>query len=793
MVYALRTADWKSHDRGVLLDGDCNSVRNANMWIHVYINVASTLLLGASSFAMQCFSAPTREQINKAHKKRIWLDIGVPSLRNVRFMRRKYVIMWYTLAATSLVLHLLFNSTIFSTLDARSYTAYTLRGGVLEVYNGSVYAKARYMTENTPYSDLILPSNPEKEEIQGLEYFKTTLTTEDLLTKEECISAFGKAFVSDRRMIILDLSNETIWFSTLAMPGTFNLNTLINASYAVNINGNSVPENCIPDPTWWMCGSAPECGSICNYGEKNDWTPFGFSAERCFSPRLPESCRLEISRGFAITVSVVGLIKALVVGIGAFSSRPPPLLTIGDAVSSFLEHPDPTTTGACFLQKRDLDACPPSWTIAPKFWMPRRKHRIQAISRRKTTLYLNLYLLVTVIILLVLVLGFHNIKGAKNFMSLVSPSLWGMSVQTLITGPVVSTDSLFNTAMLANIAQPILSCLYFLYNGALTSMCLAAEWDQFGANRKSLRVSGIPTGSQRCSYSLQLPFRFGIPLMAISGALHWLASQCIFMVSIIFVDQNKSAFILGYSVPAISSLLLLSLIMFAYAGSIASYPLKNGIPVVGSCSAAISAACHPESDGKNPSVCLPVMWGMLKQKGDTEIHCGFTNREVELPQQSMSYKVWATRTKECLKKFGLATYITDDRPYLPPLLNFSEYSTAFRMLFSKRLYEFYFHALKEPKPGSLEHGDFQARAQILSRMMYDAWEDIPDVKHYHAKETWEYLEKKFGEIPRSGRAPQTTSGPYKTSVSPDTCNGGSSNLRHWLEYVWNDAYSRAEQ
>src|ERR1700753_488837 len=91
----------------VLYTGHCSKVEKINTGIHVLINALSTLLLGASNFCMQCFSAPTRQEVDTAHKSRYWLDIGVLSIRNLRRINRKRVILWALLGATSLPLHLL--------------------------------------------------------------------------------------------------------------------------------------------------------------------------------------------------------------------------------------------------------------------------------------------------------------------------------------------------------------------------------------------------------------------------------------------------------------------------------------------------------------------------------------------------------------------------------------------------------------------------------------------------------------------------------------------------------------
>lgn len=72
----------------VLYDGDCERVRQLNTGIHFLINTLSTILLSSSNYSMQCLSAPTRKEIDEAHAKRIWLDIGVPSIRTCAAPRK---------------------------------------------------------------------------------------------------------------------------------------------------------------------------------------------------------------------------------------------------------------------------------------------------------------------------------------------------------------------------------------------------------------------------------------------------------------------------------------------------------------------------------------------------------------------------------------------------------------------------------------------------------------------------------------------------------------------------------
>jgi hypothetical protein len=61
-------------------------------------------------------------------------------------------------------------------------------------------------------------------------------------------------------------------------------------------------------------------------------------------------------------------------------------------------------------------------------------------------------------------------------------------------------------------------------------MLMAKEWSDFAHERKALRVT-TPSGGQRSTHYLQLPYGYALPLLAASAVLHWLTSQAIFLDS----------------------------------------------------------------------------------------------------------------------------------------------------------------------------------------------------------------------------------------------------------------------
>lgn len=98
-----------SNDHGNLtvLTGSCTTTARASTVANVVINILSTLLLGASNNAMQGLNAPTRSDIDRAHSRGFWLDVGTPSLRNLLFVDTRRTVAWLLLGLSSIPLHLL--------------------------------------------------------------------------------------------------------------------------------------------------------------------------------------------------------------------------------------------------------------------------------------------------------------------------------------------------------------------------------------------------------------------------------------------------------------------------------------------------------------------------------------------------------------------------------------------------------------------------------------------------------------------------------------------------------------
>jgi hypothetical protein len=240
---------------------------------------------------------------------------------------------------------------------------------------------------------------------------------------------------------------------------------------------------------------------------------------------------------------------------------------------------------------------------------------------------------------------------SRSLAGLASLGYGTIDPRTAVTG---LPDNLVLNAIIANSPQVILSMLYFSYNALFTAFLLSYEWISYAHKRKGLRVSRQPIGAQKTEYFLQLPYRFGIPLMLLSGTLHWLVSQGIFLVSIDFYDVfgrpgSYDAMLIssmmdvktcGYSPIAIISVVILGILMTTAIVAFGFVPYKGGSTLAGNCSLAISAACQldkrVDEDGAAAAVGR-LMWGVIGQSEDGVGHCSFSTKDVERPVKGEMY------------------------------------------------------------------------------------------------------------------------------------------------------------
>lgn len=197
-----------SEGNGDLYVGDCQVVNRQNMGIHVLINALSSLLLSASNYTMQCVSAPTRKECDKAHAKGDWLDIGVPGVRNLARISRRRRVLWALLAVSSIPIHLLYNSAIFKTIETNTPMIVLANEDYILGKNVSIEASKELIENFNLTSEIALRYGYNSSLAQWIQsdYLADPSTFEELSTVE-CISTYGVHYLSGYSDVVL-ITNE---------------------------------------------------------------------------------------------------------------------------------------------------------------------------------------------------------------------------------------------------------------------------------------------------------------------------------------------------------------------------------------------------------------------------------------------------------------------------------------------------------------------------------------------------------------------------------------------------------
>jgi len=393
----------------------------------------------------------------------------------------------------------------------------------------------------------------------------------------------------------------------------------------------------------------------------SQWELYNLPIDYCLAREVEPRCKLQFSRDILIAVIVCNLCKAAAMIATLLIQTEPALVTTGDAISSWLEYPDEATANRCLRSAHScvhtaVDKLPPAHDVGnDDDWSPVEFHGSKAprwhqtISRRRWATVLALC--TTTIAVAGSLLGIAHATLSKNGNDTFTAGGFGtITSETIVSTklPNTGTHGLLANVMIANMPQLIVSCLYLLYNGLFTSMCLAHEYSNYSIRRKPLRVTS-PRGHQRSTHWLHLPYIYSVPLLIASAILHWSISQSIFFAGIDVYkgpELQKSNFGLGYSVqPIILDIVLGSIMLFVLVG-MGFRKLQGKIPLANSNSFAIAAACHRPEEDKNAAL-KGVMWGEVQAGSDSEVgHCSFTSLEVTAPVEGKMYAGLRRRPRE---------------------------------------------------------------------------------------------------------------------------------------------------
>lgn len=370
---------------GLIHEGDCTTISNLNRYVHLLINFLSTGMLSASNYCMQLQAAPTRANVQKTHDQGKWMDIGVPSLRNLGYISGWRKFAWGLLALSSLPIHLLYNSAVFQSLTSFDYNVAVVKDSFVNGSSWDLATADENRSGDPGWNETRV--NPSGNYTQIIYDMQTAAMNGDYLYKNisDCFDIYNDYFTPQGNVLVL-VKNQSIQTQSSSSLLLYVGIMPRSDDWAKNMwaleNGTSrfilTPP---PEPvTTWFIGKPH------------------YEVDHCLvqQPALTsEICRFEYSPWIMYIVCSFNLVKAIVMSvIWATRKWQEPqrqgddsqiLYTLGDAISSFIRNPDMTTTGLCLATKHDFLSkrswrnrlvktktppakTPKTWTDSPTRW-----------------------------------------------------------------------------------------------------------------------------------------------------------------------------------------------------------------------------------------------------------------------------------------------------------------------------------------------------------------------------------------------------------------------------------------
>lgn len=152
-----------------------------------------------------------------------------------------------------------------------------------------------------------------------------------------CIKAYSTDFVSSRADVLLISSYE-------------NTNNSILGFKPTNFLGNDITGN--TRSAWIDYGlEKPKSKDTL---PPNKWVLRGYEVKHCLSQQVEEVCRVQFHVAIMVIVIICNFIKWTTMSVIWWQGRQVPLMTIGDAIASFLDDSDLTTKGRCLMDRDDF-------------------------------------------------------------------------------------------------------------------------------------------------------------------------------------------------------------------------------------------------------------------------------------------------------------------------------------------------------------------------------------------------------------------------------------------------------
>ncbi|KAL5889934.1 hypothetical protein ACKVWC_005155 [Pyricularia oryzae] len=593
-----------------IFNGSCTEASGVSYGLHALVNVLGLVGIAGANYVFQVLTSPTRAEVDAAHAKKQWLDIGIPSVRNLGRIAPMRSVLALVLVLVAVASQVIYNSLIFTSQAGVGYNL--------------VFVTESFLT-GAPFSNATSNNAGRLGRLDILSLQDQASRNQLVnMTAADCISRFSGNFDTEFSAALFvtrldDPSNSLVQTASPASAVRFGVNPVA----AKAVTADAAPIN--PD-----------------------------SVQFCLARRATtdsKTCTVVLNGSLLGLVVLLNLVTLVVTALVLFrtSRVSRPLVTLGDSLSSFLQVADETTQGSCLMSKTDV--LQKRWGLREiKYWVPTAQYWFQSASLPRWVFICSIWTVMTGLTASALAMNLSR----KNDSSADRPlTTLGVASATAVF-PLASDVPALGACLIAALPQLLLAVLYLATNSLLTTFYLSHESALYASGTPMpLRVSYQPQGDQTTSLYLTLPRPLSWGLCAGFGGMGFLLSQSVFVVGAKLNgmtggdSMEASSEMVGLGFSDTGLLVLLAVVVVLGAGvvgmSLRRAPRATtaegqapGNPLVleaGSCSAVISARCHnTEPDEPSDMAARKLMWGVVSPmfRNDMEVaHCAYSSRGVE--------------------------------------------------------------------------------------------------------------------------------------------------------------------
>ncbi|KAL1603665.1 hypothetical protein SLS60_005253 [Paraconiothyrium brasiliense] len=245
----------------------------------------------------------------------MWVDIGMLSFRNLKAIPRKRAALALVLAFSSIPLHLFYNAAVF---QIATYSEYN----ITVIDHGSHAFDTLVILSNTTE-----PGNT----------FRN-------LSNAQWKQTYDTKFVADHGDLFLAI--DRIAFSTSNLPTAPYTDDFL--PLYIKKGSQEIIRNLTIESADWIRYDYSTGISV------DGGIPVSMRVTQVFAKTIEPRSRIQISLYFMVTVITFNLLKLVIMLRVLLTDKHDYIVTLGDALATFLKHPDPVTEGKCMYGKEEM-------------------------------------------------------------------------------------------------------------------------------------------------------------------------------------------------------------------------------------------------------------------------------------------------------------------------------------------------------------------------------------------------------------------------------------------------------